>query len=339
MRLLIDILRTAEAKGAAVLNYSRVTSFRNDENGTINGVEFEDVENGDPHSVSARAFINATGTFCPAVQKMSDANLEPVITFSQGVHLVFDRKFLPRESALMIPKTSDGRVLFCIPWNDHVLAGTTDTPVETAELEPHAKEAEIDFILETASEYLAAKPTRDDILSVFAGIRPLVKTGATTKTSSLSRGHHLFVDTAGLITITGGKWTIYRRMAEDAVNKAAEIAGLKQRDCVTADLPIEPAAVLDETERLHPDFPYTQGDVIRAVRDEMARTIEDVLARRTRVLFLDAKAATELAPRVGELMAKELAKDDAWVADQVKGFRNIAENYMVADKRSPTRPS
>jgi len=336
-RLLIDILRTAETKGAVVLNYSHVTSLTKDETGKINGIEFQDAENGHRRSVSAKAVINATGAFCPGVQKMSDANLASAITYSQGVHLVFDRKFLPRETALMIPKTSDGRVLFGIPWNEHVLVGTTDTPVKTAELEPHALEAEIDFILETASGYLAAKPTRDDILSVFAGIRPLVKAGVATKTSSLSRGHHVFIDGSGLITITGGKWTIYRRMAEDAVNKAAEIAGLKQRDCITSDLPIEPPATLDEDERLHPDFPYTRSDIVRAVRDEMARTVEDVLARRTRVLFVDAEAATELAPKVGELMAKELGKDNVWVVDQVESFRSIAENYMVAGES--TRPS
>jgi glycerol-3-phosphate dehydrogenase len=336
-RMLIDILRTAESKGAAVLNYSRVTSLIKDKNGIINGVEFEDVENGDLYSVSATAVINATGAFCPAVQKMSDANLESAVTYSRGVHLVFDGKFLPLQTALMIPKTSDGRVLFCIPWNGHVLMGTTDTPVETAELEPHAMDAEVEFILETASEYLAAKPTREDILSIYAGIRPLVKTGATTKTSALSRGHHLFVDTAGLITITGGKWTTYRRMAEDAVNKAAKVAGLEERRCVTADLPIKPPATLDKTEPLHPDFPYTDGDVIRAVRDEMARTIEDVLARRTRVLFLDAKAAIKLAARVGELMAKELDKDDAWVAEQIVNFRTIAENYSPTLSSSTNR--
>jgi glycerol-3-phosphate dehydrogenase len=234
---------------------------------------------------------------------------------------------------LMIPKTRDGRVLFCIPWDDHILVGTTDTPVKTAELEPHALEAEIEFILETASGYLAAKPTRGDILSVFAGIRPLVKAGASTNTSSLSRGHHIFVDASGLVTITGGKWTIYRRMAEDAVNKAAEIAALDPRDCVTADLPIKPPATLDENERLHPDFPYTPSDVVRAVCDEMARTVEDVLARRTRLLFLDARTATELAPKVGELMAKELVKNDAWVVQQVDSFRSIAEIYMVASER------
>ena len=332
-RLLIDVLGTAESHGAVVLNYARVTSLTKDDIGKVNGVEFEDLENGNHFFASAKALINATGAFCAGVQEMADEGFKPVITYSQGVHLVFDQQFLPRETALMIPKTSDARVLFCIPWNDHVLVGTTDTSVDSAELEPRALDAEIEFILETASEYLAAKPTREDILSVFAGIRPLVKAGSGTKTSSLSRGHQLFVNATGLVTITGGKWTTFRRMAEDAVDKAAKIAGLEPRASTTADLPIEPPVDFNEGEQLHPDFPYTHGDVIRAVQDEMARTIEDVLARRTRVLFLDAKAAIELAPEIGELMAKELGKNDAWVAEQIGTFRGTAENY------SATRPS
>ncbi|HJS51764.1 MAG TPA: FAD-dependent oxidoreductase, partial [Pyrinomonadaceae bacterium] len=324
--------RTAERHGAVILNYARVTSLGKNGTGTITGVEFQEVERGDRYSVSASAVINATGAFCSKVQEMADESFKPVIAYSRGVHLVFDRKFLPGETALMIPKTSDGRILFCIPWNNHVLVGTTDTSVEAAELEPRALETEIAFILRTAAEYLATKPTRSDILSVFAGIRPLVSTGVAAKTSSLSRGHHLFVNASGLVTITGGKWTTYRRMAEDAVDKAAEIAELKWSASTTSDLRIQTPSGLGEAELLHPGFPYTRGDVIRGVRNEMARTVEDILARRTRMLFLDAKAAIELAPKVAELMAKELDKDDVWVADQIKSFRATAENYTATTR-------
>jgi glycerol-3-phosphate dehydrogenase len=329
-RLLIDILRTAESRGAVALNYARVISIPKNENGEIDGVEFEDSESKKRITVSAKAVINATGVFSSSVQKMSDPHLEPSIAYSQGVHLVFDRKFLPRETALLAPKTKDGRVLFCIPWKEHVLVGTTDTPVETPDIEPRALRSEIDFILETASEYLAAKPTGDDILSVFAGIRPLVKSRAAAKTSSLSRGHHLFVDASGLVTITGGKWTTYRRMAEDAVDKAAEIARLTSSKSVTADLAIDPPRDLAYSERLHPALPYTRENVIRAARDEMARTVEDVLARRTRVLFLNAGVAIEIAPKVGEIMAGELGKDRDWIDRQIDEFKRTANNYRIS---------
>ncbi len=327
-RLLIDILRTANERGAVVLNYAKVAALTKDAEGKINGLEFEDTETGEKFSVAAKCVINATGAFSDPVRKMSDAGAKNIITFAQGIHLVFDRKFLPSDSALMIPKTSDGRVLFCIPWHDHLMVGTTDTAVETAEIEPHALESEIDFILETAAEYLTAKPARDDILSIFAGIRPLVKNASNVKTSSLSRGHDLFVDASGLITITGGKWTTYRRMAEDAVDKAAAITGVAPRKCVTEDLPITGPPHTDiESERLHPDLPYTQADVMHAVRFEMARKLEDVLGRRTRALFLNAQAAVEVSRKVAEIMAAELRKDNDWTNTEVASFEDLSSSY------------
>ncbi len=326
-RLLIDMAVTASKQGAALLNYASVLSLTKDADGKVNGVEFEDVLSGEKFAIKAKTVINATGVFCDAVRTMSDDTVEPVVTFSQGIHLVFDRIFLPGDNAVIIPKTSDGRVLFCIPWQGVLLVGTTDTPIDTASLEPHALESEIDFVLETIGKYLAEPPTRDDILSMFAGIRPLVKNGVATKTSSLSRGHDLFVDEVGLVSITGGKWTTYRRMAEDAVNKAAEIATLRATKCATADLAIRPPAET-EGESLHAELPYTTGDVVRAVRDEMAQTIEDVLARRTRVLFLNALIAIEIAPRVAELMAAELGNDQVWIEKQVRDFEHIAAGYL-----------
>jgi len=249
---------------------------------------------------------------------------------SQGIHLVFDRKFLPSDNALMIPKTSDGRVLFCIPWLGATLVGTTDTPIEETSLEPHALNSEIDFVLETAGQYLADKPTRKDILSVFVGIRPLAKSGAAKNTASLSRGHTIEIDDAGLLTITGGKWTTYRHMAEDAVDQAARRAGLDARPSTTETLPIPGPAVVDPTVKtLHPDLPYTAEDVVRAVRDEMAQTVEDVLARRTRALFLNAKAAIEKAPKVAAIMSHELGKDRDWKDKQVADFLAIAEAYKL----------
>ncbi|MFN0139795.1 MAG: glycerol-3-phosphate dehydrogenase/oxidase [Pyrinomonadaceae bacterium] len=327
-RLLIDILQTAESHGAIVLNYARASALQKSAAGRIEAVEFIDQETGERLVARARSVINATGVFCDAVRQMSDERAERVVTYSHGIHLVLPRDFLPTDTAIMISKTTDGRVLFCIPWQEHLLVGTTDTAIDTASLEPHALESEIEFVLKTAGEYLEQKPTRDDVLSVFAGTRPLIRSSTQVRTSSLSRGHDLFVDKSGLITIIGGKWTTYRRMAEDAVDKAVEIAGLEYRQCRTETLSIDPPQVRSG-ERLYEDLPYTDRDVVRAVSDEMARTVEDVLARRTRVLFLDAKTAERIAPTVAQIMAAELGRDELWQQESVKEFARVARGYSV----------
>lgn len=331
-RLLTDMVTTAHAQGACVVNYAKVIGFLESESGGIIGVHFEDIESGDKHKILGRCVINATGAFCDSVRTLSNAASKPVVALSQGIHLVLARRFLPSDTAMMIPKTRDGRVLFCIPWHGHTLVGTTDTPIQKAELEPKALAHEIDFVLETAGEYLTQKPTLDDILSVFAGIRPLVQAGAAKSTASLSRGHTIEIDQAGLLSITGGKWTTYRRMAEDAVNQAADLAGLEHRPSKTDELRISgpTAASALHSERLHPDLPYTRADVIRAVRDEMARTVEDVLARRTRTLFLHAAVSVAIAPQVAEIMMKELGKDELWAARQIADFTAAASNYTLA---------
>ena len=328
-RLLIDLVTTAHKYGSAVLNYARVTSIVKTTAGKVGGVEFEGVSNGEKFYAEAKVVINATGAFCDAVRTMSDNAVKPIVTLSQGTHLVFDRKFLPSDAAVMIPKTRDGRVLFCIPWHGHTLVGTTDTPIANAALEPQALESEIDFVIETAAAYLEQRPTRQDILSVFTGIRPLVTSSATTNTASLSRGHTIEIDASNLLTITGGKWTTYRRMAEDAVNQATRLAGLDMRSSVTKDLKIEaPHEAATATELLHPDLPYTRADVIQAVREELAQTVEDVLARRTRALFLNANAAIEMARTVAKIMANDMNKDIMWVEDQIDNFSKIAERYV-----------
>ena len=330
-RLLIDLVTTAPQYGAAVLNYSKVTGFLNDDRGAVAGVTFEDRQTGEKFEVPGRCVINATGAYCDAVRTMSDGGSKPIVTLSQGVHLVFDRKFLPSDNAIMIPRTSDARVLFCIPWHGHTLVGTTDTPIINADLEPVALESEIDFVLETAGHYLTEKPNPSDILSIFTGIRPLVNSGAAKNTASLSRGHTIEINEAGLLTITGGKWTTYRHMAEDAVDQAARLAGIGHRPSVTENLKISTSESTEaqHASQLHPDLPYTRDDVIRAVRHEMAQTVEDVLARRTRALFLNAKAAVEMAPKVVEIMAIELDKDNAWAEKQLSSFAEIAENYRI----------
>ena len=338
MRLLIGLAATAHNHGACLLNYAKVTALKKDKSGRINGVDFVDAETSEIVSVNTRVVINATGPFCDAVRKLADHEHEKLLELSQGTHLVFDKKFLPADSALMIPKTSDGRVLFAIPWQDHLLVGTTDTPISNADLEPKPLDAEIDFILETVGKYLSKQPTHNDILSAFTGIRPLVRSSKSKNTARLSRGHTVEIDTSGLVTITGGKWTTYRRMAKDAVDQAVSSADLPSTECRTQDQKIasdKQNAIADliandpkMSERLHPELPYTKADVVWAVRNEMAMTVEDVMARRTRALFLNAHAAIQIAPAVAEIMIGELGRENAWIAEQLASFAAVAGSYL-----------
>jgi glycerol-3-phosphate dehydrogenase len=353
-RLLINMVTTAAEQGATLLNYTRVTGLTKDSDGVINGVVAVESESGEEVTVQARVVINATGAFTDEIRRQADPSIKAMIAPSQGVHLVFDRAFLPGDTAIMVPHTSDGRVMFAIPWHNHTLVGTTDTPIPEPVLEPIAQEQEIEFILKTASLYLAKAPTRDDVLSVFAGIRPLVKSGEGGNTSALSRDHTIHIDSSGLLTITGGKWTTYRHMAEDCVNQAAMLARLPDVDCVTKHLnihgfhpqankfgelsvygsdalAIQQLAAQDSVnaEPLHPKLPYTAAEVIWAVREEMARTIDDVLARRTRALFLNARAAREMAPAVAQIMGRELGRDEAWQTSQLQAFERISSHYVL----------
>lgn len=338
-RLLIDLAKTASENGAILLNYARVFGLTKDANRKIDGVNFECVESGELFSVKAKVVINATGAFTDEIRQLSDRNSKKIILPSQGVHLVFDQSFLYGDSAIMIPKTSDGRVLFAIPWNGKTVIGTTDTPIENAELEPKPLEEEIKFILKTCKNYLAAPPKREDVLSVFVGIRPLVKSSDAKNTAKLSRDHTIEIDEANLLTLTGGKWTTYRNMAEDAINKAIDLAGLPYRECITKELRIKNSKlttvekIITENselqELIHKDFPYQKAQIIYAVREEMARTVEDILARRTRILFLDAKVALEVSREVAEIMADEMGKDEKWIDNQLKEFEKTAKNYLI----------
>ncbi len=339
-RLLIDMVTTAYEHGATLLNYVAVTGLTRDADGFIDGVTARDTETGEELHMQAGVVINATGPFTDALRQKSDASSAPMIAPSQGIHLVFDRSFLPGNSAIMVPHTSDGRVMFAIPWHGHTLVGTTDTPIDTIPLEPIATGVEIDFILSTASLYLAKKPAREDILSVFAGVRPLVKSGGAGSTATLSRGHDIRTDEFGLLTICGGKWTTYRHMAEDCVNRAAVLARLEDRPCVTESLRIHgpdaaamQALIADRPELAAPldaSLPYTGANVVWAVRNEMARAVEDVLARRTRALFLNARAAMRMAPQVARLMAPELGGNHGWQSGQIERFLGVARNYLPA---------
>lgn len=358
-RLLINLVTTAAKHGATLLNYAPVIKITKDQSGYVDGVIAVDSESGAEMEIKAHVVINATGAFTDAVRRMAEPELAGMISPSQGIHLVFDRSILPGNSAIMVPHTSDGRVMFAIPWHDHVVVGTTDTPIEKATLEPVAFDHEVDFILETADKYLDKAPSRNDVLSVFVGIRPLVKMPGGTSTAALSRDHTIHIDTSGLLTICGGKWTTYRHMAEDCVDNAVTLGQLDEKPCITKNLKIhgykEPSSTPDAlavygsdavhirsimrenptwSERLHPALPYSGAEVVWSVRAEMSRTIEDFLARRSRALFLNAQAALAMAPVVADLIAAELKKGEDWKRDQLQQFRSLASQYALAGTTS-----
>ncbi|MBV8378913.1 MAG: FAD-dependent oxidoreductase [Verrucomicrobia bacterium] len=289
-----------------------------------------------------------------------------MLTVSQGAHLVLAKEFLPGTSALMVPKTSDGRVLFGIPWHDRLILGTTDGEVPEPVEEPRIQQKEISFILSEAARYLAKDPRESDVLSCFAGLRPLVKPGHASSTAGISREHTLLVSSSGLVTITGGKWTTYRRMGEDCINRATEVGGFSSVPSKTATLPLHGSSSADETfsppahlavygtdrkkveelaaseaglgERLHDRLPYLKAEVVWAARQEMARTVEDVLARRTRALLLDSAAAIEAAPRVAEILAAELQRDTGWQQSQIESFRSLARVYQLREPAPAKNP-
>ena len=352
-RLAINLAQTAVEKGAVIANYMDVISLIK-ENGMVEGVVVTDKDAGETYSVYGRVVINATGVFADSVIQMDDAQSENKITPSQGIHIVLNKEMLPGDTAIMVPKTDDDRVLFAVPWNGKVIVGTTDTPVDKVDSEPEPREEEIEFLLNHISKYLVKKPTRKDVKSIFTGLRPLVKDPSKEGTSKLSRSHALFVSESGLITITGGKWTTYRKMAQDTVDKAAILAGLEERTCMTRSMrihgwktntnfkedfyyygsdiyPIRKLMTLHPSlsEKLDKALPLVKAQVVWAVRHEMAITVEDFLARRTRSLFLDAEASLRMTKIVAELMADELGKDKKWIKKQMDEFEAIAKNYLA----------
>ena len=365
-RLAISLAQTVAEQNGIVLNYAPVKSLIH-ESGKLKGVLIQDLETGKEISLRAKVVINATGAFADEMMKIDQqatgkqaSDYEPAVAPSQGTHLVLDRSFLPGDTAMMIPKTEDGRILFAIPWHNRVLFGTTDIAVEKIEIEPRPLQEEIDYLLDYAGRYLTKKPNASDILSVFSGLRPLVRSGAPGEaTASLSREHDIRVSETGLISIIGGKWTTYRHMGEELINLAERVGELRSRPSCTATLRLHGAEKLEENhaeiigkdeflkiygsditplrllakqeseleKNLHPRLPYLASQVVWAARFEMARTVEDVLARRTRALFLDAKAAIESAPQVAELLMKELRRDEKWKAEQVRSFHEVAAGY------------
>jgi glycerol-3-phosphate dehydrogenase len=358
-RLLIHMARTAAGHAACLVNYMAATGLEKDSSGSISAVALQDRESGINYRVPARCVINAGGPFSDAVMRLDDAAAEPRLAASQGVHVVLPRSFFPGDTALIVPRTSDGRVLFMIPWRDYVVIGTTDTPIAEAVLEPTAQQQEIDFLLATSAQYLSQKPRIEDVTSVFTGVRPLVKNDRSSRTASLSRDHSISVSDSGLVTIRGGKWTTVRKMAEDCVDRSIESAGLPSQACRTKSIPLHvmfkdaqsigapPAAgagafaspdapEMAQMVARHPEWnrpivglPKMRViEVIWAARYEMARTVEDVLARRTRWLFLNAASALSAAPDVATILALELDRDEDWQRDQIASFTSVAQHYL-----------
>jgi glycerol-3-phosphate dehydrogenase len=350
-RLAIHLAMTAADHDAVVINYMSVEGLMK-ENGKVCGVFAKDSFEKKEYEIKAKVVINATGIFSDSIAKMDNKNAEPLISHSQGIHLVFEKEFLLSDTAIMIPRTDDGRVLFAVPWHNKIIVGTTDTPVSSASEEPIAMKAEIDFVMQHIHRYLKKDPLYSDIRSVFAGLRPLVKSNSKI-TSAISRDHHIAVSDSELISITGGKWTTYRKMAEDVMEIAVHKAGMSEKECVTKNLHIhgykensnykaplyyygtDEDAIKDLikkdaslAELIHPSLPYIKAEIIWAVQNEMCMTVEDALARRTRALLLDAKASIESSLLVAQMMAKEMGKDESWIKEQINIFNSVAKNYL-----------
>jgi glycerol-3-phosphate dehydrogenase len=352
-RLAVALARSAIARGAAVLNHCAAVELLH-QGGRIAGVVAEDRETGARHALRARCVVNATGVWVDSIRRMDRAPRGDLVAPSQGVHLVVDRDFLPDAEAILVPRTRDGRVLFAVPWLGKTILGTTDTPRSDLAIEPEPFREEIDFILGEAGRYLARAPARADIRSVWVGLRPLVRPPNEDPgdTKALSREHAVLVERSGLVTVTGGKWTTYRAMAEDVLSHCMAGGLLPSRAAgVTAALPLVGAPATGE--RALSDAPGlhlygTEAPLVRALpgaerelapglteamvrfaaRHEYARTVEDVLARRSRLLFLDARLAASVAPRVAAVLAEELG--DAFDADaSLRAFAQLAERYAT----------
>lgn len=356
-RLAINLVQTAIEANAVCLNYMKVERFQKNENGNIEAVEILDIESEKLHSVKGKVIINATGIFTDRVVKLYNPNHKKTVIPSQGIHLMLDGSFLQSDKAIMVPKTSDGRVLFIIPWYDKVIAGTTDTLIKKPKIEPQPLTEEVDFILETINQHLTKKASREDILSVFSGLRPLAKPSKEdTTTKEVSRSHKIIIEN-NLVSIVGGKWTTYRKMAEDLMDKVIDTFQFNKTPCSTStssihgniEAPLKSDYHLkfygsdlksyvgfekldpSYSNKIHPKYNFTKGQIVWSIKYEMARTVEDFLSRRIRLLLLDAKAAKESAASVANIMATALEKDAIWEQNQVSTFHKLTEKYILQE--------
>jgi glycerol-3-phosphate dehydrogenase len=352
-RMVISLAQACSSREGTLLNYLEVTGFVKDAAGKISGVQARDIISSEEFRINSKLVINATGVFADGLLRLDNPGSKPTIKPSQGVHIVIDKSFLDGDSAIMIPKTNDGRVLFAIPWYDAVVVGTTDTPLDQISIEPRALESEIKFILDTAGKYMVKAPSREDALCIFAGLRPLAANpGNPSSTKEVSRRHKITLSPSGLLTIIGGKWTTYRRMARETIDKGIATGILEKRKCLTSNLKLaSPDDALkygrlriygdyaSDIERiiinnpelgkpLDPRLPYTKAELIWICRNEMPVTLEDLLARRTRALFLNAKASSDIAAEAVSIMAQEMGYDSDWKKNQLESYNQLVKNYI-----------
>ncbi|WP_317170548.1 glycerol-3-phosphate dehydrogenase/oxidase [Flammeovirga aprica] len=353
-RYAITLALTINDYGGTILNHVKVTGLLKDEEEKICGVNAKDTLSDEIFEIKGKVVVNATGVFVDKILKMDNEEHKRMVSPSQGVHIILDKEFLQGASSIMVPRTSDGRVLFAVPWYDKIVVGTTDTPLKKVSHEPRALEEEIDFILKTAAQYLNKTPTRADVKSVYAGLRPLVKK-QKAETKNISRSHKIVVSDSKLITIVGGKWTTYRQMAEDAVNTIERVGRWEPVKCITREVLLHgykkgmdrsdvrsvygnDLSKIEELsdnvpslkKKLHKDLPYTFADIYWGTEFEMAMTLEDALARRTRCLLLNAKASIKIAPKVAKLMSGILGKDEEWENEEVKKYKKLAKGYLLS---------
>jgi glycerol-3-phosphate dehydrogenase len=351
-RLALTLARTAVDRGAVVANYVRAERFVY-ERERLSGVRAVEEETGRTLDIRARIVVNAAGIFVDAVRALDGADT-PLLTHSRGTHLVVPARVLGTTShAIIVPQTPDNRVVFVTPWHEHVIIGTTDVVTTDVSLDPEPTPDEIRYILETANPYLAHPIGQGDISAVYAGLRPLVRRRAVA-TAKLSREHVIDVARSGLVSVAGGKWTTYRKMAQDVIDACEDRLQLRRVPSPTPRMPLhgaadvrarpeflrpygtDAAAILalsaqreEWGQRLDPRLPYLGAQVVYAARHEMARTVDDVLSRRTRALFLDARAAMDCAPLVARLLASELGRDDGWQQQQLQAFHELATHAMA----------
>jgi glycerol-3-phosphate dehydrogenase len=352
-RLAIALAQTAAEQGAVVCNYLRATRLVYA--GTrIAGVAATEIESGATLTIKSRVVVNATGMASDSIRQLDRAKARPGVTYSQGSHIVLPCTLLGERDALLVPRTEDHRVIFATPWLGHLLVGTTDVAVQNPAADPVPTREEVRYLLEHINRYLARGARDSDISAAFAGIRPLV-TQRSASTARLSREHHVDIADSGLVSITGGKWTTYRKMAEDTLNATITAGQLRKRRCVTGELRLHGSgedgsgvndtllgygsdgrivrelAAADPTlaEPLHARLPYLWAEVLHAVRHEMARTVEDVLARRTRAFFLDAAASLQIAGKAAAFLARELGRAPDWQSRQVESFNEKVQRAMA----------
>ena len=350
-RMAITLALSANSKKTALLNYCNVDGLIKNNNEII-GLSFTDSINEKKYQVKSKVVINATGVFAEEIIRMDQPKIEKMIQPSQGVHIVLEKKFLKSEHAILIPQTSDGRVLFAVPWKNYVVVGTTDTQIKNASEEPKPLKEEIDFILNNASKYMTIKPNKSDIKSVFAGLRPLAATNDKKSTKEVSRSHKIDISPSGLISVLGGKWTTYRKISEDAIDTAISINKLKKKKCKTEKTKlfgykkkvdfsdpmhvygslkkkVESLGSKDDNNSLSTKFYITNNIIEWSIIHEMALTLEDILARRTRCIFLDSNESKLIAPNVAKKMADVLEKDQEWIDTELKNFNKLIKNYTV----------